>query len=328
MRAGSVAPPIAAIMLGLSLCTTGLQPVRAQATAQPAAPAAVSAEDEQKARGHFRLGRAHYDNGDFAEAAVEFEAAYRISQRSALLYNIYLAYRDASDTRHAADALRKYLKLEQTVENRGQLESRLAALDRSLAESPAAGPTPVAPIAPIAPVQAPAAQPAAAQPTAAQPAVAEAATVQPTAATPSELSAPEPSASNDEHPAAAGPNQLVPMVLMGTGGALILGSVVTGVMTLSKHNTLSNASNACQRAGDCQSLPPERVAELESVRSSGKTLAVVTDVLLFGGLAVAGTGAVLFLLNRGGSEHATPSATTAALACAPGACVGTLRTRF
>jgi tetratricopeptide (TPR) repeat protein len=321
MRAGSVAAPIVAIMLGLSLWTTAPQPVRAQAGAQPAAPAAPSPEDEEKARGHFRLGRAHYDNGDFAEAAVEFESAYRISQRAALLYNIYLAYRDANDTRHAADALRKYLKLEKNIENRGQLESRLAALERSLAESPAVGPAPVAPIAPVAAV-------AVAQPTAAQPATAQAAALQPSAATAGELSAPEPSPAKAEQAAASGPNQLLPIVLMSTGGALILGSVVTGVMTLGKHNTLSDAYDTCQKAGDCQSLPPERVAELESVRSSGKTLAVVTDVLLFGGLAVAGTGAVLFLLNRGGSEKAPPSATTAALACAPGACVGTLRTRF
>src|ERR1700755_2827158 len=60
------------------------------------------ADAEEQARAHFRLARAYYDNGDFAQAGIEFEEAYRISQRAALLYNIYLAHRDANDTRKAA----------------------------------------------------------------------------------------------------------------------------------------------------------------------------------------------------------------------------------
>jgi tetratricopeptide (TPR) repeat protein len=314
MRARFAVVPAVAILLGLGVWTTAPHAVQAQAAAQ-AAPPAPTPEDEEKARGHFRLGRAHYDNGDFAEAAVEFESAYRISQRSALLYNIYLAYRDANDTRHAADALKKYLQLEAKVENRGQLESRLAALERSLKEGPAAGPTPAPAIAATAVAAAP-------QPSAA----AQASATQPMAA--NEVSAPDQaSAPASESSGSSGPNQLLPIVLMSTGGAMIVGSVITGVMTLGKHSTVSDAYDACTKANDCQSLPPARVAELESASSSGKTLAIVTDILLFGGLAVAGTGTVLFLLNNGKSEHA-PSATTASIACAPGACVGALRTRF
>ncbi|HKU44545.1 MAG TPA: tetratricopeptide repeat protein, partial [Polyangiales bacterium] len=132
-------------ILSWSLClvlfglTSGAEPLAAQ-------DGGVAAANEEAARAHFRLGRAHYDNGNFAQAAVEFEEAYRISQRAALLYNIYLAYRDANDTKNAAEALRKYLALEKNIENRGQLESRLAALDRSLVENPqpsaAAAPAP------------------------------------------------------------------------------------------------------------------------------------------------------------------------------------------
>jgi tetratricopeptide (TPR) repeat protein len=315
MRARFVVVPVVAILSALSVWTTAPHAVRAQAAAQ-AAPPAPTPEDEEKARGHFRLGRAHYDNGDFAEAAVEFESAYRISQRSALLYNIYLAYRDANDTRHAADALKKYLQLEAKVENRGQLEARLASLERSLKEGQAAGPTPTPAIAAAAVATAP--QPAAAG---------QASQLQPTAA-PNEVSAPDQaSAPAAEASASSGPNQLLPIVLMSTGGAMIVGSVITGVMTLGKHSTVSAAYDECTKANNCQSLPPARVAELESESSSGKTLAVVTDILLFGGLAVAGTGTVLFLLNHGKSEQA-PSATTASIACAPGACYGALRTRF
>jgi tetratricopeptide (TPR) repeat protein len=291
-------------------------PVSAQAPAQVGASAtpSPSQDDEEKARAHFRLGRAYYDNGDFAQAAVEFESAYRISQRSALLYNIYLAYRDASDTRHAAQALRKYLELEQKVENRGQLESRLAALERSLADGSASTPQPAA--------AKPAPQPAGADPSK----FATAGASTPVSEKPeASLSAPS-AASTPNSSRANKPTQILPLVLMGTGGAMVVASVITGVMTLGKKSDLSSAQDECQKLGNCQSLTPERVAELDSAKRSGKTLAVVTDVLLFGGLAVAGTGAVLFFLNRGREEK--PSATTASLACGPGACLGSLLTRF
>jgi len=275
------------------------------------APASPSPENEEKARAHFRLGRAYYDNGDFAKAAVEFEAAYAISQRAALLYNIYLAYRDANDTRNAAEALRKYLQLESKVENRGQLESRLAALERSLKENP---PPPVAAAAPSAPAAAPAAP-------APQPKAAEAPPPDMVAGEPSPaLTHPEPVAAKGK-----ADNQLLPIILMGAGGALVVGSVVTGIMTLGKRGALSDAQDQCKKAGNCQSLTPERYAQLEDDKSAGKTLAVVTDVLLFGGLAAGGTGLVLFLLNRG---HETPSSTTANLACAPGACVANVHGQF
>jgi tetratricopeptide (TPR) repeat protein len=303
---------IGTTLLALWLGTASLA---AHAQATPAAdPTANATEAEEKARAHFRLGRAHYDNGDFAQAAVEFESAYRISQRAALLYNIYLAYRDANDTRHAADALRKYLQLEQKVENRGQLESRLAALDRSLADGSA--PTPSATAATAAqPKAADPSQPAGLQPAAAPLSPTEAAA--PSAATASAASSSAPSR----------PLPLLPIILMGTGGAMIVGSVITGVMTLGKKSELSDAQDSCTKLGNCQSLTPSRLAELKAAQSSGKTLALVTDILLFGGVAVAGTGAVLFFLRPGSTQEpaAPPSV---ALACAPGACMGTLRAQF
>lgn len=238
-----------------------------------------AAEDEERARAHFRLGRAHYDNGDFPQAAVEFEEAYRISQRAALLYNIYLAYRDANDTRSAAEALRKYLALEKNIENRGQLESKLAALDHSLAENPqpSAAPAgkPAATAAAPAPQRTPAAEAAAPQP-------APAAALQPTAAK-----------------AADKPFPVLPVVLMGTGGAMIAGSVVTGLMAAGKHNKWETEKDACERANSCDEYSPERAAELNALKSSGQTLAIVTDVLLFGGIAAAGTGVALFFLDSG-----------------------------
>src|SRR5262245_26705132 len=81
---------------------------------------------DQQARGHFRLGRELYSQGRFADAAKEFEIAYGLSGRGSLLYNVYLAYRDAQDTVNAARALRGYLTAVADAPDRPHLEARLA----------------------------------------------------------------------------------------------------------------------------------------------------------------------------------------------------------
>ncbi len=269
------------------------------ATIAQAQAAPTAAESEEQARAHFRLGRAHYDNGNFAQAAVEFEEAYRISQRAALLYNIYLAYRDANDVGNAAEALRKYLALEKNIENRGQLEARLTALDRSLKESP----TPAV---------------ATSQPPAANPGPAE--SLPPETAAPTVGPAPEAAVAPAEARASR-PFPILPVALMAGGGAMVIGSVITGVMAQSKSSEWAEARDACNERPSCTGP----TAAQNDLKSSGQTLATVTDILLFGGIAVAGTGVVLLILDLGRSEQATPSAS---VACVPGACGAAVRGRF
>ena len=88
---------------------------------------------EKAAREAFERGRVFYDSGQFEQASVAFEEAYKLSGRDALLYNLYLAYRDATDQEKAAQALRGYLAKVPNIENRAQLEARLAALEQNLA---------------------------------------------------------------------------------------------------------------------------------------------------------------------------------------------------
>ncbi|HEY6876800.1 MAG TPA: hypothetical protein VI299_02230 [Polyangiales bacterium] len=88
--------------------------------------------DEKAAREAFERGRVYYDGGEFDQAAAAFEDAYRLSGRDALLYNLYLSYRDANQQQQAADALRNYLAKVANIENRSQLEARLNALDQGL----------------------------------------------------------------------------------------------------------------------------------------------------------------------------------------------------
>jgi tetratricopeptide (TPR) repeat protein len=226
------------------------------------APAAAD-DAEDKARSHFRLGRAHYDNGDFVKAAAEFEAAFAASQKPALLYNVYLAYRDANDTANAARALREYLTKEKEVENRQQLEAKLRALEAALAAETAAAPTPAAPVAsqPVEP--------------------------SPAQASPPE---PEPATAADFEATAEGGGEgvpVLPIVLMAGGGAMVVTSLITGAMASSAQGELEDG---CPTRMSCD-------PSLADTKDSGETLALVTDVLLFGGIAVAGTGVALFLLG-------------------------------
>lgn len=256
----------------------------------------AQAEGEEQARGHFRLGRAHYDNGDFLRAAQEFEAAFAISQHSQLLYNIYLAYRDANVTRKAAEALKGYLEQVEDVPNRAQLAARLQSLEQSLAnEPPPTAETPVTtptetPTTTTSPTETPAT----------------------TEATPSGTTT-----SNEPISESSGGSKLVPIILMGSGGALIVGGVITGIMASGKKSDLEAA---CDGDTSC----PQSA---EEIQSSGKTLALVTDILLFGGIAVAGTGAVLFLLS-GGEESSEPAPASASVVCGPGMCGGSVQLRF
>ena len=94
------------------------------------------ATDDEAARRHFRLGQAYYQNGQFAEAATEFEQAYQLSGRAALLYNVYLAHRDALHTRQSYEALRQYLDEMPDPPDEDHLRARLQHLEDALAANP------------------------------------------------------------------------------------------------------------------------------------------------------------------------------------------------
>ncbi len=223
---------------------------------------------EPAAREAFERGRAFYDSGAFEEASAAFEEAYRLSGRDALLYNLYLAYRDANEQEKAAQALRSYLQKVPQIENRAQLEARLAALEQGLArerarreaqaQAQAQAQTPSASAAPAGPESAVEAG-GAAEP-----------------AAPSAASAPVGSA-----------RAIAGITLASVGAGMLATSIATGVL-------------ASRRAQKLEDRCMEKVCDpsLKDTAESGKRLAHATDALLFGGLAVAATGTVLFLLAR------------------------------
>lgn len=255
-----------------------------------AAPAAAQdGAGEQDARHHFRLGQAHYESGHFRDAAHEFEESYRLSQRPALLHNIYVAYRDAGMAAEAADALRRYLENSPEVDNRPLLERRLANLERMAANQTNAGDGD--------------AQPDTAEPdTAAEPDTT-------TSSSSSDTTAPA-----DSSGGGGGGLSPVGFIVAGVGAAALIGAAVTGPLALVQESDLADMcpNDVC----------PDDV-DLDGMRGTGQALAITTDVLLGVGVAALATGVVLiFVLEEGGDD------TNVAGACGPDGCMAVARGTF
>lgn len=262
-----------------AMCVGLAQLPPAQTRAQAGA---ASTENESKAREAFQAGRAYYGNGEFDKAAEAFEEAYRLSSRDVLFYNIYLAYRDANEPERAADALRNYLTRVSAIDNRAQLEARLTALDEGIAARKAE---------------------------------------EQRHAEEQQALAQNPSPTGDEGAQTTAPTRywLAPVVLMGAGAGLALGSLATGLVAKGKQGELDDE---CE-GGVC----PER---LQDTADQGKMLALATDVLLIGGIAVAATGAVLLWLKRPRSGEAPTESTraSAGFMCHGKGCGGSVAVRF
>jgi hypothetical protein len=142
------------------------------------------------------------------------------------------------------------------------------------------------------------------------PAGEETAEAQETAAPPLQSSPPTPA------PAASssGPG-IGPYIVMGAGGALLIGSLVTGLMANSVHSDLEKRCKpTCM--GD----------NIESDKKKGKTLVTVTNVLLAGGLLTAAAGAAWLIIGsmNGGQE----SNTQVAAVCLGDGCAAAVTGRF
>jgi tetratricopeptide (TPR) repeat protein len=257
--------------------------------------------DEEQARIHTRLGRAFYGTGRFEEAAREFERAYTHSRRPELLYDIFLARRDAGQVAQAIEALERYLDLVPEAPQRDILTVRLANMRRLEARrnrAREAGETPDG----NEPETASDAPPAEVEPEASAPAV-----LQPRR---------EDLEAEDQR------RSLLPAVVMTLGGSLIVAGAITGGLALRTERELVRM---CGQDGVC---PPDTSFEAKAER--GSRLATATDVLLGLGIASLGAGVALhFLLDDVTARAPTrPDGPTASLGCGPGGCMGTVRVGF
>jgi hypothetical protein len=242
---------------------------------------------EQEAMSHFKVGKSLYEAGRFAEAAREFANSYELSKRPELLYNIYVSYRDASDGPNAIEALRRYLELA-TLDDatRVNLQARLRAMQQANA-----GKEPPPPEQTSPPVAAALEQPAPVEP---------APVPEPVAPEPAESASP------------------VPFVLLGVGGALVIGGAITGAIVLGKESDLKEAcpSDRCSNPDDLDK------------RDSAHTLAIVTDALIAGGVVLAGVGAVLLLLDDSSEQSSAQASAKPGFACGLTGCMASVTGRF
>ncbi|MBC7171222.1 MAG: hypothetical protein H5U40_02285 [Polyangiaceae bacterium] len=102
----------------------------------PSAASAQARTDDTSARTHFEAATEYYRRGAYGDAEREFLAAYELSHRPELLYNVYLARERIGNFAGAAEALRQYLAEVAEVDERDALEARLVNLEaRAAAEA-------------------------------------------------------------------------------------------------------------------------------------------------------------------------------------------------
>ncbi len=90
--------------------------------------------NDERAQAQYQVGRALYDSGRYNEAAREWLGAYELSQRPSMLFNAYLAYRDAGNLRAAVNVLGRYLETNPEIDDAERLQHRYEAMRTTLEE--------------------------------------------------------------------------------------------------------------------------------------------------------------------------------------------------
>ncbi|HJL01669.1 MAG TPA: tetratricopeptide repeat protein [Polyangiaceae bacterium LLY-WYZ-15_(1-7)] len=126
--------PVLALLGSLALLV-----VASSAHAQPS-------EEDERAEGHFRAATSYFEEEAFEDALREFEAAYRLSGRPELLYNIGLSLERLGRWREAADAHGRFIEaapdnpnVETARERRDRALRRAEAAERGEPEEREAG---------------------------------------------------------------------------------------------------------------------------------------------------------------------------------------------
>lgn len=252
--------------VGLALATAGLA-APASARAEPGSARSSEAAEAE------RLGeeaRVLFEEGRFAEAVGRYLKAWHVSGTASLLYNVAFIYdRKLGEKELALEYYRRYAKAPDADPD--VLQRALARVDALKAEIEAAGRTP-----PADP-----------------------------GGEPGPLGRGDDGAVGSSGTAGAGtgsgvgnvrmrseepePRRL-PWILLGTGGALLAGGIVTGTIA-------SGTKDEFDRSHD--------LAEKKGLREDGEMQTLVADVLLVTGILAVGAGVAVGFLGGVGEDTAT-----------------------
>jgi tetratricopeptide (TPR) repeat protein len=223
------------------------------------APAYAMTEEEERAKAHFLAGQSYYDQASYADALREFNEAYRISKRPALLYNIARCHEALDQYADAVEMLERYLKEEPGTADRAAIETRIANLKGR------------APVKRVHPER----EPAQVSPPAAKTQT----------STPTVTERPAPTPTPTQTPTTSH-RRIWTWVVGGVGAGLLVAALGTGVASQVDFNNLGNAcgGNRCD-------------ASQQGNIDRGKGLAIATDLLWPVGAAAVGVGIVLFFVE-------------------------------
>jgi len=87
----------------------------------------------EEARDHYQKATSHFAVGEFAEAAAEYQAAFKAKPDPALLYDAAQAYRLANNPEKALILYRNYLQLYPSQPNIGEVQAQIEKLKDAIA---------------------------------------------------------------------------------------------------------------------------------------------------------------------------------------------------
>lgn len=259
------------VAIGVSGQLVPGHPLTSVARAAPAQKAPEKAAADVRARELFEKGDTAYAEGRYEEAYASFLEAYELSGRPQLLFNVSNALERLGKYAEAVDALEKYLASGK-AKDRDVVQKRLANLRKRVEEQKVAEEK--------------------AREEEEKRRAAEKANEPPAAA-----GSTEPASPKSPEPPPEKPTRLLPIVLLGAGGAALAASGVFGLLTLSARSDVD--------AG-CRAAPGGRLcsADAQSAIDRDKTFGLVTDIALVSGVVLGGAG-LYFLLAGSGDDDAS-----------------------
>ncbi|MBK7585384.1 MAG: tetratricopeptide repeat protein [Myxococcales bacterium] len=267
-------------MRAASVVLIALAVVGASPTAR-AKPDSGGSSDDARARELYKKGDAAYAEGRYEDALTAFQEAYRLSQRSPLLFNIGNALERLGKLADAADALEKYLPHAKPAE-KDVISKRVENLRKRAEEQAKKKPkAPVVEDEPDEPEPKKHRRKRAAEPEDSEP-------EKPKAASPTR---------DQANPSADSGGSTLGYVLVGAGSVAIGTGAVFGLMALSARK---DADAACKQSGG-QTLCGESA---RSALDRDKRYSLIADLGMGIGLVSAGVGFYL-LVSEPSSESKT-----------------------